>query len=223
MFSEVPKTYEIVNHILTFGMDIHWRRKGVKLAARRGGTMWLDICSGTGETAAALRKIAPKDVTVVSADFCEPMLREAAKKPEAKNIHFTLADANILPFKDEAFDLVTISFATRNINVTKRSLEESLSEFYRVLKKGGRFVNIETSQPRWKAVRKIFHSFIKLFVKPIGELISGSASGYKYLSQSIPKFYSADEFAQIIKKAGFSSVTYKPLMFGAAAIHEAIK
>lgn len=223
VFTEVPKTYELINHILTFGMDIFWRKKAVKIAAERGGERWLDICSGTGETAAYLRRVAPKGTKVFSADFCEPMLKKAMEKPEGKNINFTLADANILPFKDESFDVVTISFATRNINVTNESLRQSLSEFHRVLKKGGRFINVETSQPRSNILRKLFHSYIKLFIRPIGEAISGSNAGYKYLSHTIPRFYGAEEFSGIIREAGFAKVDYKQMFFGISAIHVAEK
>lgn len=223
VFTEVPKTYELVNHVLTFGMDILWRKKAVREAASGGGSTWLDVCSGTGETAAYLRRLAPEGTTVVSADFCEPMIREAANKPEGRQIKFALADANILPFAEGTFDLITISFATRNLNVNRKVLLGCFSEFFRVLKKDGRFVNLETSQPDSKILRSLFHAYVGLCIRPVGTAISGSRAGYKYLSHTIPRFYNAIELSQIIQEAGFSTVRHQKLMFGTAAIHVAVK
>jgi demethylmenaquinone methyltransferase/2-methoxy-6-polyprenyl-1,4-benzoquinol methylase len=223
VFGTVPKTYELVNHVLTFGMDICWRKKAVRAATVAGGNLWLDICSGTGETASYLKKAAPEGTTVISADFCEPMLREAVKKPEGGDIGFTLADANVLPFADNTFDLITISFATRNLNISRKALIQCFTEFHRVLKEGGHFINLETSQPSSKFLRRFFHAYIGLFVRPIGEAMSGSKSGYKYLSHTIPRFYDADEFSSIIREAGFDKVAYNKLLLGIAAIHHGIK
>ncbi|MBN2601712.1 MAG: ubiquinone/menaquinone biosynthesis methyltransferase [Candidatus Marinimicrobia bacterium] len=223
IFSEVPKTYELVNHILTFGLDILWRKKAVKIAVSQGGTHWLDVCTGTGETANYLVKKAERGTTVYAADFSLPMLSEARKKPNGNAIQFTLSDIKYLPFPDNTFDLITISFATRNINTSRDALETSFKEFYRVLKPGGRFINLETSQPESPLIRKIVHLFIKIFVKPIGSLISGSKAGYAYLSQTIPRFYPADELTSILRKSGFRTVHYISLLFGVAAIHESLK
>ena len=188
-----------------------------------GGVRWLDVCSGTGETAVYLSRLAGEKTTVVAADFSISMLREATKKPEAAPIRFTLADASALPFRDETFDLVTISFATRNINISRNALIQYLREFHRVLKPEGRFVNVETSQPSSRLIRKLFHLYIRLVVKSLGWMLSGSKSAYTYLSQTIPRFYSADEFAQIIRQAGFSEVNFHSMTLGVAAIHKALK
>jgi len=223
IFSEVPQTYELVNHILTFGMDILWRKKAARIAVADGGEMWMDICSGTGEMASYLHRLAPKETRVFAVDFSFPMIRKALEKKEASEITFILSDINILPFPDNTFDLMTISFAVRNINLNREKFLESLTEIHRVLKSGGRFVSVETSQPKSKIIRKLFHGYIRLAVKPIGQIVSGSKSAYTYLSQTIPRFYSAEEFAEIIKEAGFSEVTFERLLFGASAIHKAIK
>ncbi len=222
-FSEVPQTYELVNHILTFGMDIFWRKKAAGIAVADGGEMWMDICSGTGEMASYLHRLAPEKTKVFAVDFSFPMIRKALEKKEASEITFILSDINNLPFPDNTFDLVTISFAVRNINLNREKFLESLKEIHRVLKPGGRFVSVETSQPKSKIIRKFFHIYIRLAVKPIGQIISGSKSAYTYLSQTIPRFYSADEFAEIIREAGFSEVAFKRLLFGVSAIHKAIK
>ena len=223
IFSEASSTYEFINHILTWGLDIRWRRKAVEMAVVEGGTRWMDICSGTGETAAYLARYAKNETTIVSADFTFDMLHEATKKPEAERIVFTLADAGNLPFQDNTFDLITISFATRNINVNRDALIQCLSEFHRVLKPGGRLINVETSQPASALIRKLFHLYIRLAVSPIGSRISGSKAAYAYLSHTIPRFYNAVEFSSIIHQAGFTAVEFHNMMFGIAAIHKAVK
>jgi len=223
MFSEVPTTYELVNHVLTLGLDIVWRRRAAKIAATADGGQWADMCTGTGETAARLSRLAPEGTTIYGIDFSEPMLEQARKKPEAARINFVASDIKALPFPDASFDLVTMSFATRNINLSKDILVQSFGEFYRVLKPGGRFVNLETSRPSFWPVRKCFHLYVKLFVKLIGSRISGSRAAYTYLATTIPRFYSAQELADIMRQAGFDKVTFQQYLFGAAAIHQAMK
>jgi len=223
IFSSVPPTYELINHILTFGLDILWRRRAAHLAATDGGTLWLDICSGTGEMAVCLQRLTTENTKVIAADFSLPMLSKMIEKSEKDTIIFTMADASSLPFHDNSFDLVTISFATRNINVNIDTLHRCLQEFHRILKPGGRFVNLETSQPPIKLIKWISHTYVRLFVKPIGYLISGSKAPYAYLSRTIRSFYDADELADIICQAGFKEVTFRRMLLGAAAIHRAVK
>lgn len=223
IFSEVSKTYELVNHVLTFGLDIFWRRKASKKAAQAGGTLWLDVCSGTGEFASNLRSKAKGSAQVVIVDFCPSMLQQAKKKRGSNKFLVTMADAMHLPFSDETFDLVTISFATRNINLSRQALTQHFREFFRVLKAGGQFVNLETSQPGRKFIRNLFHGYVRAVIKPVGHLLSGSKAGYTYLSSTIPRFYGPEEFAGIVAEAGFDQITSKPLFFGIAAIHVAIK
>ncbi len=227
VFSEVPTTYERINHVLTLGFDTIWRKKAAKIAAKTvaktGGSHWVDMCTGTGETAAYLSRLAPEGTNISAVDLSPEMMLEARKKPEAKNINFIIADVNELPFPNESIELITISFATRNINLNKDALLKSFSEFHRVLKPGGRFVNLETSQPPIGFIKMLFHLFIKLFVKQVGSRMSGSMSGYLYLSKTIPKFYTAHELVDILRQAGFSDVTFKRLLFGVAAIHQGTK
>ena len=223
MFSEVPATYELVNHVLTLGLDIVWRRRAAKIAATANGGQWADMCTGTGEMAANLSRLAPMGTTIYGIDFSEPMLEQARKKPEADNINFVVSDIKALDFPDASFDLITMSFATRNINLSKDILIQSFGEFYRLLKPGGRFVNLETSRPSFWLVRKCFHLYIKLFIKSIGSRISGSGDAYTYLATTIPRFYSAQELADIMRQAGFDKVTFQQYLLGAVAIHQAMK
>lgn len=221
IFAEVPETYERINHILTIGFDILWRRKIAQMASRQKGSRWLDVCTGTGETANDLCRHAGRKVQVYAADFSLPMLKEALKKPSGKSIRFVLCDAKCLPFSENSFDLVTLSFATRNINTSRAALEQSFREFYRILKSGGSFINLETSQPPSRIFRRLFYFYVKIFVKPIGSRISRSKSGYAYLSATIPRFYTAEELASVLKNSGFASVRFKRLLSGIAAIHQA--
>ncbi len=219
IFAEVAETYEKVNHALTLGFDRGWRRAAARRAARRGGGRWLDVCCGTGEMAENLARRAPGGTEIVALDFSLPMLAHARTKTTARPVAFVLGDVKSLPFPAATFDLVTISFATRNINLSRPVLVATFCEFRRVLKPGGRFVNLETSQPRWGIVRRLFHAYVALLVKRVGARISGSTAGYAYLSATIPKFYGAEELTAILKEAGFASVSFKRLLFGAAAIH----
>jgi demethylmenaquinone methyltransferase/2-methoxy-6-polyprenyl-1,4-benzoquinol methylase len=223
MFSEVPCTYELLNHMLTLGLDILWRKKAAKIAIMTNGERLADMCTGTGETAVYLKQYAKKETRVYGIDFSLPMMTEAVKKQKAKHICFIASDIKTLPFSDESFDLVTISFATRHLNVTKESLTQSLKEFYRVLKPGGHFINLETSQPAFYPLRKGFHLYVKLFVKLLGSHISGSTTAYAYLAKSMTLFYTAEELAHIITQAGFREVSFRRLLFGVAAIHHSRK
>jgi demethylmenaquinone methyltransferase/2-methoxy-6-polyprenyl-1,4-benzoquinol methylase len=219
----VSTTYEMVNHILTFGHDARWRRQAARLAAATGGSQWADMCTGTGEMAVYLGRLAPPETTVHAVDFSLPMLDVAKKKPQTQNISFVVSDVKALEFPDDSLDLITIAFATRNINLNRDALVQTFAEFARVLKPGGRFINLETSQPSSRLIRRLFHAYVRLFVKPIGGLISGSYKGYAYLGHTIPRFYPPEELSDIMCRAGFKNVTYRKLMFGIAAIHQGMK
>jgi len=144
LFSEVAKTYELVNHILTFGLDMVWRRKAAREATRAGGNLWLDVCSGTGEMALNLSRLADETVRIISVDFSDSMLTRGLKTRTRHQLRWVMADAVHLPFSEDSFDLVTISFATRNININREILMAHFKEFRRVLKPGGFFINLES-------------------------------------------------------------------------------
>lgn len=225
LFGEVTKTYELVNHILTFGGDVLCRRQVANLVSSnvsQGDFYCLDICTGTGEMARLLKRGVNGKATVIGGDFCYPMLLKARAK-STPAIQYLGTEAQSLPFGDNSFDLITISFATRNLRTSDQSLLKCLTEFYRIIKPGGMFIHLETSQPESGLFRWIFHRYVKTFVKPIGGMISGNQRAYGYLSHTIPQFYNASEFSQIIRQAGFENVKYKLLWGGVAAIHVATK
>jgi demethylmenaquinone methyltransferase/2-methoxy-6-polyprenyl-1,4-benzoquinol methylase len=223
IFSKVPETYEWVNHVLTCGLDIIWRKQAVRLATKGGGRRWIDLCTGTGETASYLCRKAKNKPSVYATDFSMPMLKKATEKSESRNIRFLISDIRRLPFSDNTFDLMTISFATRNINLSRDILLKTFEELHRVLNPGGLLVNLETSQPSSVWIRTAFHGFVKRFVIPLGSRISGSQAGYTYLARTIPRFYPAETLAHIMQQAGFKDVRFKKRMFGVVATHQGSK
>ena len=230
IYTEISASYERSNSLLTLGLDGRWRKKAVKsiLASHPGARCFLDICSGTGQTAAMLSRHlqAQENFRIIAADFSHPMLRlarERSLRENLANIRFTLGDTVNLPFPDNTFDVIVITFATRNLAAAPGHLSESFREFHRVLKPGGCFYNLETSQPSSKLIKTFFHLYVKLTVAPLGRKISGSKGSYVYLSNSIRSFLPARELADALHEAGFKTVTWKNLLFGAVAFHQAQK
>jgi demethylmenaquinone methyltransferase / 2-methoxy-6-polyprenyl-1,4-benzoquinol methylase len=237
-YAEISHSYELINSLLTLGLDSHWRKKAV---ARAVGSLiqpgrFLDVCSGTGQTAAILAQSLhtasyPGDLNpphIVAADFSQPMLEKAVERVGRLGIEglafaFTLADAIDLPFKDNTFDIITISFATRNLHAAPGHLLASFREFHRVLKPGGRFLNLETSQPPVQLIKILFHLYVGLTVAPLGRIISGSDSSYRYLSHSIRSFYPAKELGGVLSEAGFTEVEWQHMLLGGVALHQARK
>jgi demethylmenaquinone methyltransferase/2-methoxy-6-polyprenyl-1,4-benzoquinol methylase len=223
LYTEVAETYESINHILTFGLDILWRNKASREITRTEGQYWLDVCSGTGEMTRNLSQRADASTKIYSVDFSFPMLSRAKKKNFKHHVNFTIADVAHLPFPDETFDLVSISFSMRNLNLNRNELLAHLREFYRILKPGGQFLNLETSQPSSKFLRKTFHFYIRKVVRPIGSFLSGSKAGYGYLAYTVPRFYPPEEFSSLILEAGFRRAKHRSAFLRFAAIHLATK
>ena len=221
VFSEAARTYEMINHLLTFGLDIFWRRITARLASAVGGLNWLDVCGGTGEMAVSLHRVAGENTRIVSSDFSIHMLRSAKKKREVSDIQLTLADSGHLPFPDGSFDLAVISYATRNLNPTRQKLAGYLEEIHRVIRDSGTFINLETSQPSSSIIRRLYHLYIRWIVRNLGSFISGSKTGYAYLSYTVPHFHGHMEFSRILLEAGFKSISVRRFMFGTFAIHQA--
>jgi demethylmenaquinone methyltransferase/2-methoxy-6-polyprenyl-1,4-benzoquinol methylase len=242
VYIRIPGRYESTNHALTLGLDVFWRRAAAREAVRAasegsgagdaalkkpgGGrttqrALWLDLCSGTGETAALLSRFSPEGTGVIAADFSPPMLREGIARRGAGKVAAAAAAAEALPFRDGTFRLVTVTFAARNLGSRSGLLEESLMEIRRVLVPGGVFVNLETSQPSSPPVRKILHAYAGRIVARLGAALTGERDGYTYLSGSIRSFHGPEALAAMISRAGFSRVTWRGLTFGVVAIHKA--
>ena len=223
-FARIVPSYERVNHLITLGLDAVWRRRAARLAAsaaRRGDGAWADVCTGTGEMAALLCRLAPAGVRIHGVDFSEPMLAEARRKPEAARVEFHTANVDALPFPDGSLDLITLSFGTRNINASRDVLVRRFAGFRRALRPGGCFVNLETSQPALAPARAARDLYVRLAVASIGGRITGARPAYEYLARSMAAFYSAAELSDLLREAGFVDVQSRRLCLGAAAIHRA--
>ncbi len=221
MFMAVPPSYDLLNRLLTFRFDERWRMQATKAMLQEAPEQVLDLCTGTGDLALRIRKYA-LDSTVVSAlDYSAPMLEEArrkAKKRGAANIHFVEGDVAALPFVDEHFDAIGIAFAFRNLTFKNPDTARFLAEILRVLKPGGRFVIVETSQPSNSVMRFLTHTYLQYVTVPLGGLISGHRAAYHYLAHSAINYYTAEQMQSLLLDAGFGRVDYKLFLTGVAGL-----
>lgn len=224
IYAAIPRRYEAVNRVLTIGLDPVWRAAAAREAlASAGPPPWLDLCCGTGETAALLRRRAPTGTAIITADFSLPMLLEGRRRRPGALTRAAAAEAAALPFPGGTFGLVTVTFAARNLDSRPGLLAASLAEIRRVIRPGGALVNLETSRPASAPIRWILDLWAGRAVPPLGRLLSGEREGYRYLSSSIRRFRPADELAAAMIEAGFTGVGWRPLLFGVAAVHTAIR
>ena len=227
IFTRIPDRYDLINHVITLGMDAGWRRKAALACLQDRPGRILDICCGTGDLAITIATLAQYDLEITGADYSQPMLEIAAAKaqslPEGKNIRFINADVGQLPFADGYFDCIGISFAFRNLTYKNPNTQSYLNEILRVLKPGGRFVIIESSQPKSAFIRFFDHLYLRGWVFPSGYILSANKGAYRYLAESALHFYSAEEMQEFLLKAGFKQATAQRLFFGASAIYSAVK
>lgn len=213
MFDDVAHAYDKTNDLLSFGQAKLWRKKVLEKVDPQSGEKVLDIAAGTGTSSMALKL---PGVEVVAADFSKGMLAEGKKRyPE---LEFVFADAMKLPFKNNEFDVVTMSFGLRNV----QDRDKALHEFLRVLKPGGRLVICEFSNvPGLLGV--FYRAYLTLILPLVSRLASKTPAAYSYLSESIVAWPRQAELAKDIAKAGFSKTQWKNLSFGVVAIHSAIR
>jgi demethylmenaquinone methyltransferase/2-methoxy-6-polyprenyl-1,4-benzoquinol methylase len=218
MFAKIAPRYDATNRVLTAGVDEAWRRRAVReLAAPAGGRI-LDLCCGTGDLAFHLARTHPS-LSIVGADFCEPMLAGARKRAPKDDplgrTAFVEADVMALPYADATFDGATMGFSMRNVV----DIVGMLKETRRVLKPGARFVNLDVSKAPNALFRRLFNLYFYKLVPLVGGLIGGSRSAYTYLPNSLTNFPDADGLAERFRTAGFRNVRYVRLGGGAIAIH----
>lgn len=227
MFTALPPRYDLVNHVITWGLDSRWRHLAAQECLKAKPKRVLDLCCGTGDLAINIARLARGPVELVGLDYSQPMLEIAAQKAERlapqRKISFVHGDATDLHFPDGYFDCVGISFAFRNLTYRNPVGEKHFAEVLRVLKQGGRYVIIETSQPESRVIRGLFRKYLRWYVYTAGTVVSGNRGAYKYLSESAARFYSAAEVKGMLLKAGFRDASHKPLLFGAVAIYVGVK
>lgn len=223
MFTAVPPRYDLVNHVITLGMDTRWRRLAARTCLENGPQRVLDLGCGTGDLALTISRFSGRRTEVTGLDYSPPMLEKARGKAAAAglSVEFIHGDATRTPFPDGHFDCVGISFAFRNLTYKNPLCEPHLTEVRRVLKPGGRYVIVESSQPGNAFIRAGFRLYLRAFAGPVGMTLSGYKGAYNYLTSSAAHYYSPPEVREMLLKAGFVSVSYRPLFFGAAGIHVA--
>ncbi len=221
MFDNVSNNYDTLNRIMTFGIDIKWRKKVVALVGQKNPETILDIATGTGDFVIMLSKLNPKKI--IGLDISKGMLEIGIKKVKEKKldglIDMVLGDSEELPFEDNSFDAITVGFGVRNFE----DLDKGLQEIHRVLKTNGIFVVLETSQPEKFPIKQFFNFYSKFIIPTIGKLFSKDKRAYTYLPQSAAIFPYGEKFNNILEKNGFNNATNKPLTFGVASIYTATK
>ena len=222
MFAEIAPRYDVVNRMLSGGIDVWWRHVTVSRAPPpRAGAM-LDVCTGTGDLALAYRAKCGPDVRIVASDFCRPMLERGIEKSVKTGaaIEWVEADSMALPFPAATFDLVTVAFGLRNIADTSLGL----AEMARVCKPGGRLAILEFSLPRNVIVRNAYLWYFRRVLPFIGNTVARNASdAYTYLNQSVEAFPAGAALATIVRAAGFERVDTVPLSFGIATLYIAVR
>ena len=224
MFNRIAKTYDSVNRLLSFGLDVGWRKKVGLLLPKKEQVALLDLATGTADQVLLLCKEHPQQISeAIGMDLSEGMLEKGREKVDQQKlqdvIRLETGDAVNIPSENSRFDAITISFGIRNVP----DVPASLREMHRVLRPEGKTLILEFSMPKNPIVR-FGHLFYLRYVLPlVGGLISGDYEAYKYLNTSIEAFPYGESFCSLMKEAGFSTVRQHPVTFGIATIYEGIK
>lgn len=217
MFNNISPKYDLLNHVLSLGIDILWRKKAIKLLKPQQPKKILDVATGTADF--AIESLAINPDKVVGVDISEGMLsvgkKKIAKMGLEDKIELKLGDSEKLPFSNEQFDAVIVSFGVRNFE----NLEKGLSDIHRVLKKDGTLVVLEFSQPESFPFKQIYNFYFKYILPLIGKVISKDNAAYTYLPESVKVFPYGNEFTGILDKIGFKQTQCKPLTFGISSIY----
>ncbi|HTL98785.1 MAG TPA: class I SAM-dependent methyltransferase, partial [Holophagaceae bacterium] len=221
MFSGIAGRYDLLNHVLSGGVDFYWWWRMARASGARSGLRYLDVAAGTGDSSLALAK---RGAEVVSTDFTHAMLRLgpakfAKKKPGIRVFASADADAQRLPFKEGSFDGLTICYGIRNVE----DRGAAYAEFLRVLKPGGRLTILEFSAPVLPGLRGLYTWYSLKVLPRIGGWLSGDRSAYEYLPESIRQFPDQKRLAAELEAAGFREVAWTNLTGGIVALHRGMR
>ncbi len=221
MFDTISEDYDGLNRVISFGIDVSWRKKVVALVGEKKPESILDIATGTGDLAIQLAET--KATKIVGLDISSGMLnvgkQKITKKGLDQTIEMVLGDSENMPFEDNTFDAITVAFGIRNFE----TLNKGLAEIYRVLKPNGIFVILETSVPTKTPFKQGYNFYTKYVLPKIGRLFSKDKNAYKYLSESASVFPYGEKLNNILRKIGFINVTDLPQTLGVATIYTASK
>lgn len=221
MFDTISGNYDNLNRVISFGIDVKWRKKVLKMVSKSNPKTILDIATGTGDLAILMAETNAKKI--IGLDISSGMLEVGKKKIASKNlsdtIEMVLADSENMPFEDNYFDAITVAFGVRNFE----NLEKGLTEILRVLKPNGLFVILETSVPDKTPYKQGYNFYSKNILPLIGKLFSKDNVAYGYLSESAAAFPYGEALNNILRKTGFIDVVAMPQTFGVATIYSASK
>jgi demethylmenaquinone methyltransferase/2-methoxy-6-polyprenyl-1,4-benzoquinol methylase len=221
MFDNISPRYDLLNHMLSFGIDRVWRRKAINLLISHQPKQILDIATGTGDFALQALKLNPDSVTGI--DISEGMIKQGRQKINKRNltnkIELLLGDSENLAFEDNKFSAVIVAFGVRNFE----NLSKGLSEMYRVLNKNGKVVILEFSKPSRFPFKQVYNLYFKYVLPIIGKMVSRDHSAYTYLPESVQVFPEGNDFLTILSNVGFKEVRCIPLTFGISSIYTGTK
>jgi len=223
MFDQIAGRYDLLNHLLSFGQDIRWRKKVASYLVNGNDQFILDLATGTGDQLLTMFKCTDRISRAVGVDLATKMLEKGREKVKKKKLNNRIVleegDAENIRYPDNTFDAVTISFGIRNI----KNMSQSLSEILRVLKPGGRVLILEFSIPPNIAIRSIYLFYFRYLLPFIGSTISGDRYAYRYLNKTVEGFPYGNDFRQLLTESGFQNTSIHPLTFGIATIYRGDK
>lgn len=223
MFSNIAERYDLLNHVLSLGLDFAWRKQVAQATSIVNCKSILDVCTGTGDMAIELCKFWKGKAHIEGLDFSRELInigqKKVAKAKLSDKIKFTEGNAENLPYSDKQFDAITITFGLRNI----KDRLKALKEFYRVTRTSGCFVCLEFSQPVNPVFTKIYFFYLMNFAPLVARVLGSDPAAYKYLGNTIKDFPSPEKLSSLIESAGWKKVEYKLMANGIVALHKAQK
>lgn len=218
MFNDIAYRYDFLNHFMSMGIDIQWRKKALRKLKDLQPKRMLDVATGTGDFAIMAHKmLQPNSITGI--DISEGMLRHGREKISklglGDKITLELGDSETISFPDQTFDAITVAFGVRNFE----NLEKGLSEMLRVLKPGGKLVILEFSNPTTFPIKQFYNLYFRYITPLLGKWIARSKAAYSYLPESVKAFPQGQEMCNILTNTGFQAVTCKKLTFGISSIY----